>query len=79
MSPNELELKTEFKIVLYWIRGLAATSSNGECSCGAVFCISDTCMTTPRRKHILKEAPDWVKEKFPQYDFSQSKLKESNG
>ncbi len=77
---NELELKTELKIMMLWIKSLAAESAFGKCACGAIFGMADQGLRTPERKALIsREAPDWLKNEFPYYDFVNAKLKEDNG
>ncbi len=60
--------KLELKIVVYWIRGLAAESCKGVDNSPACWSIADQGLTNPgRRTMLLRDAPDWVKSQFPQF------------
>jgi hypothetical protein len=68
--------KLELKIVIDWARGIVAEGSVGirghAEALGAAFCVLDRGIKNPSRETLLQEAPDWLKDKWPQYYGKQS-------
>lgn len=65
--------KLELKIIVDWARSKVADfDMKAEDRCGMAFCILNSGITNPSRREELKNAPGWLREKWPQYPWNET-------